>query len=86
MSDLNQQFLEAVVNSKTLTTAPDNETMLKLYALYKQGTKGDAPAEAPEDMLGMFKHKTWAELAGLSHEAAQQKYIDLVNSLLLTNR
>ena len=81
MSDLNQQFLDAVAGSKSLSNRPDNETMLKLYALYKQGTQGDAPAEGPGDMMGMFKHKAWAELAGLTTEVAQQRYIDLVNSL-----
>jgi acyl-CoA-binding protein len=81
MSDLNQQFLDAVTNSKSLSNRPDNETMLKLYALYKQGTQGDAPAEGPGDMMGMFKHKAWAELLGLTKDAAQQGYIELVTSL-----
>jgi len=81
MLDLNQQFLDAVAGSKSLSSRPDNETMLELYALYKQGTQGDAPAEGPGDMMGMFKHKAWAELVGLSKEHAQRKYIDLVNSL-----
>lgn len=81
MSDLNQQFLDAVAGSKSLSSRPDNETMLNLYALYKQGTQGDAPHEAPGDMMGMFKHKAWAALAGLSKDAAQQKYIELVHAL-----
>ena len=81
MSDLNTQFLEAVAGSKTLPNRPDDQSMLKLYALYKQGTQGDAPHEAPADMMGMFKHKAWAALAGLSKDAAQQKYIELVHSL-----
>ena len=81
MSDLNQQFLDAVAGSKSISSRPDNETMLKLYALYKQSTQGDAPTEAPGDMMGMFKHKAWAEIAGLSKDAAQQKYIELVRSI-----
>jgi acyl-CoA-binding protein len=81
MQDLNQQFQDAVAGSKTLPSRPDNETMLKLYALYKQGTQGDAPTEAPGDMMGMFKHKAWAELVGLSKDEAQLKYVELVNSL-----
>jgi len=81
MSDLNHQFLAAVEGSKSLPVRPDNETMLNLYGLYKQGTQGDAPADGPGDMMGMFKHKAWAALEGLSKDAAQQKYIDLVNSL-----
>lgn len=81
MSDLHKHFQAAVEGSKSLPVRPDNETMLKLYSLYKQGSQGDAPSEAPGDMMGMFKHKAWAELAGLSKDAAQQKYIDLVQSL-----
>jgi acyl-CoA-binding protein len=82
MSDLNQQFLDALAASKSMSSRPDNETMLTLYALYKQGTQGDAPSEGPGDMMGMFKHKAWAGLVGLSQEDAQRRYVELVNSLL----
>jgi acyl-CoA-binding protein len=81
MSEIEQDFQAAVAASKNLPRRPDNETMLKLYALYKQGTEGDAPAEAPGDMMGMFKHKAWAEVAGTARNSAQQQYIDLVNAL-----
>ena len=81
MSDLNQQFLDAVASSKSMSSRPDNETMLNVYALYKQGTQGDAPSVGPGDMMGMFKHKAWARLLGLSQDA-QRKYVELVNSLL----
>jgi acyl-CoA-binding protein len=64
MSEIEQGFKAAVAASKTLPRRPDNETMLKLHALYKQGTEGDAPAEAPGDMMGMFKYKAWAEVGG----------------------
>ena len=82
MSDLNQQFLDAVASSKSMSSRPDNETMLNVSALYKQGTQGDAPSVGPRDMMGMFKHKAWAGLLGLSQEDAQRKYVELVNSLL----
>ena len=78
---LKEQFEAAVADSKNLPERPDNMTLLKLYALYKQSTQGDAPTEAPGDMMGMFKHKAWAEIAGLSKDAAQQKYIELVRSI-----
>ena len=55
--------------------------MLKLYALYKQATAGDAPEDGPGDMVGMFKHRTWAELRGVGADDAKQRYIDLVASL-----
>ena len=82
MSDLNQQFLDAVASSKSMSSRPDNETMLNVSALYKQGTQGDAPSVGPRDMMGMFKPKAWARLLGLSQEDAQRKYVELVNSLL----
>jgi acyl-CoA-binding protein len=81
MSDLDHDFQTAVANSKTLSNRPDNATMLKLYALYKQGSVGDAPEEGPDDMVGMFKHKAWAENHGMSHDDAKKAYIALVESL-----
>ena len=47
MSDLQQQFDAAVAQSKQLPERPDNNTLLRLYALYKQGTSGDAAGERP---------------------------------------
>lgn len=81
MSDLDHNFQTAVANSKTLSNRPDNATMLKLYALYKQGSVGDAPEEGPDDMVGMFKHKAWTENHGMSQDDAKKAYIALVESL-----
>ncbi len=81
MTDLSQRFQTAVADSKELDSRPDNATMLKLYALYKQATEGDAPYEGPGDMIGKFKHKSWLEKRGISADAAMQAYIDLVASL-----
>jgi hypothetical protein len=41
MSDLKKKFEAAVANSKNLTERPDNATLLKIYALYKQASSGD---------------------------------------------
>ena len=38
MADLNATFEAAVANSKNLSERPDNVTLLKIYALYKQAT------------------------------------------------
>ena len=83
MSTLNEQFEQAVADSKTLSERPDNMTMLKLYALYKQGTAGDADGKRPgfTDMVGRAKWDAWNELKGQSTEEAQQAYIDLVEDL-----
>jgi diazepam-binding inhibitor (GABA receptor modulating acyl-CoA-binding protein) len=83
MSTLNEQFEQAVADSKTLSERPDNMTMLKLYALYKQGTAGDVDGKRPgfTDMVGRAKWDAWNELKGQSTEEAQQAYIDLVENL-----
>jgi diazepam-binding inhibitor (GABA receptor modulating acyl-CoA-binding protein) len=81
MSDLSQLFQTAVTDSKALDSRPDNATMLKLYGLFKQSTDGDAPEEGPDDMIGKFKHKSWAQTRGMTKDAAMQSYIDLVESL-----
>jgi diazepam-binding inhibitor (GABA receptor modulator, acyl-CoA-binding protein) len=83
MSDLNTAFEAAVAQSKTLSERPDNATLLKLYALYKQGTVGDNGEKKPGfgDMVGRAKWDAWNHLKGTSPEVAQQQYIDLVDSL-----
>ena len=81
--ELPQLFEQAVLNSKTLNEKPDNDTLLKLYALYKQATEGDS-AEAPAnsfDFVARFKYEAWAKLNGLPKETAMQQYVDLVTKL-----
>ena len=48
MADLQSTFDQAVIDSKSLPEKPDNMTLLKLYALYKQASAGDAPASTRE--------------------------------------
>jgi diazepam-binding inhibitor (GABA receptor modulating acyl-CoA-binding protein) len=82
--ELLQQFEQAVANSKTLSEKPDNETLLKLYSLYKQAIEGDNTGEGPSnafDFVAKFKHEAWAKLAGTSKEDAMQQYVDLVTKL-----
>ncbi|MBX9781413.1 MAG: acyl-CoA-binding protein [Chitinophagaceae bacterium] len=82
--ELNSLFEQAVANSKTLSENPDNDTLLKLYALFKQATEGDNTGTGPEnafDFVAKFKHEAWAKLAGTTKEAAMQDYIDLVTKL-----
>jgi acyl-CoA-binding protein len=81
---LQQDFEQAVSNSKSLTAKPDNETLLKLYALYKQSTEGDQTGEAPTntfDFVGKAKYEAWIALKGFTKEASMQQYIDLINKL-----
>lgn len=83
MTDLNTPFEAAVADSKNLSERPDNATMLKLYALYKQATAGDNLDKKPgfSDMVGRAKWDAWNGMKGLESDAAKQQYVDLVESL-----
>ena len=83
MADLKAAFESAVANSKNLSERPDNATLLKLYALYKQSTSGDNAEKKPGfgDMVGRAKWDAWNGVKGVSPDDAMQQYIDLVGSL-----
>jgi acyl-CoA-binding protein len=83
MSDLKAQFEAAVANSKSLSERPDNATLLKLYALYKQASAGDNTEPKPgfSDMVGRAKWDAWDKLKGKAADEAMQEYIDLIESL-----
>jgi diazepam-binding inhibitor (GABA receptor modulator, acyl-CoA-binding protein) len=83
MSDLKAKFEAAVANSKNLSERPDNSTMLKIYALYKQATTGDNAEKKPgfTDMVGRAKWDAWNNLKGTSSNDAMQQYADLIESL-----
>ena len=80
---LKDQFEAAVAGSKDLPERPDNMTLLKIYALYKQGSAGDVDGKRPgfTDMVGRAKFDAWDALKGKSSEEAMQEYIDLIESL-----
>ena len=83
MSDIASRFQTAVEDSKKLSKRPDNDTMLKLYACFKQGSAGDVEGKRPgfADLVGRAKYDVWAKLKGTAKEDAMQQYIDLVESL-----
>ena len=83
MTDLKTQFEKAVADSKSLPEKPDNATLLKLYALYKQGSGGDVDGKRPgfTDMVGRAKWDAWNELKGKAGAEAMQDYVDLIESL-----
>jgi acyl-CoA-binding protein len=80
---LQDQFAQAQLESKNLPERPDNMTLLKIYALYKQGANGDVGGERPgfTDMVGRAKYDAWAALQGTSQDDAMQQYIDLIDDL-----
>lgn len=83
MATLKSKFEAAVANSKSLTERPDNSTLLKIYALYKQATVGDNTEKKPgfTDMVGRAKWDAWNGVKGTDAKAAMQEYIDLIESL-----
>jgi acyl-CoA-binding protein len=83
MADLKMKFEAAAANSKNLSERPDNATLLKIYALYKQGSGGDNTDKKPGfgDMVGRAKWDAWNGLKGTSQDDAMQQYIDLIESL-----
>jgi acyl-CoA-binding protein len=80
---LQSQFEAAAQAATNLPARPDNETMLKLYALFKQAKTGDVTGNRPGmfDVVGRAKYDAWAGLKGMSQEAAMQAYVDLVATL-----
>ena len=83
MSDLKAKFEHTVATSKDLNQRPDNATLLKIYAFYKQATEGDNEAAKPSfsDLVGRAKWDAWSKIEGMEEGEAMQSYIDLIESL-----
>ena len=83
MATSKAKFDKAVAESKELPERPDNMTLLRIYALYKQATEGDASGERPgmTDFKGRAKFDAWASLKGQSKDTAMKAYIDLIDEL-----
>ena len=83
MSDIKAAFDKAMADSKNLSERPDNATLLKIYALYKQGSVGDNTDKKPGfgDMVARAKWDAWNSLKGTSQDDAMQQYVDLIESL-----
>jgi diazepam-binding inhibitor (GABA receptor modulator, acyl-CoA-binding protein) len=83
MTDIKATFDKAVADSKALPEKPDNQTLLKIYALYKQATAGDVEGKRPgfTDMVGRAKWDAWNEVKGKSDKDAMKEYVALIESL-----
>jgi diazepam-binding inhibitor (GABA receptor modulating acyl-CoA-binding protein) len=79
---LEADLLAAAARVRTLPHASD-DTLLRLYGLYKQATLGDNGSEEPGmfDFVGRAKWEAWSERRGMTKEAASQAYIALVDEL-----
>lgn len=80
MSDLAQQFAAAQARIKPITGL-GSDTMLELYALYKQATSGDVSGDRPGmmDLRGRAKYDAWAKRKGMTKDAAMTAYVALVD-------
>ncbi len=83
MSDLESRFETAVRDVQQLSERPGNDTLLRLYALYKQATYGDVSGRRPgmTDFVGRAKYDAWEGLKGVSKDKAMLDYINQVESL-----
>jgi diazepam-binding inhibitor (GABA receptor modulator, acyl-CoA-binding protein) len=83
MSDLTKKFEKAQADSKNLAERPDNNTLLQIYALYKQGSTGDVDGKRPgfSDMVGRAKWDAWNAIKGLSKNDAMTQYVALIDDL-----
>lgn len=82
--ELQEQFEQAVAESKNLSEKPGNETLLQLYSLYKQGSIGDINTEPPSnpfDFVAKAKYNAWAELKGKTTTDAMTEYVELISKL-----
>jgi diazepam-binding inhibitor (GABA receptor modulating acyl-CoA-binding protein) len=78
------QFLQAAEAVQQLSSKPNNETLSKLYGLYKQATVGDNNTNKPGmlDLKGNAKWNSWNNYKGYSKYQAEVEYIKLVNKLI----
>ena len=83
MLELKAAFDQAMAESKNFSERPDNATLLRIYALYKQGRSGDNTEKKPgfSDMVERAKWDAWTKLKGTSTDDAMQQYIDLIAEL-----
>jgi acyl-CoA-binding protein len=81
--DLTTKFQAAAAAAKQTKKRPDNATLLKLYAYYKQATEGDAGGDRPGgfDFVGGAKYDAWSKLKGMSADDAMTHYIKQVDRL-----
>jgi acyl-CoA-binding protein len=80
---LEKEFNAAVERTRQLNYRPSNDTLLSLYALYKQATVGDVQGKPPagNDFKSIAKYNSWKAQKGKSRDKSMKEYIDLVKSL-----
>jgi acyl-CoA-binding protein len=82
--DLDAKFQDAAKRVQTLKSRPSNDTLLELYALFKQGSAGDVEGKRPGmlDVKGRAKYDAWAKRKGMGKDQAKTEYVALVDRLV----
>jgi diazepam-binding inhibitor (GABA receptor modulator, acyl-CoA-binding protein) len=83
VTDLATQFKAAAEAVKSLPEKPENDMLLRLYGLFKQGSEGDVSGTKPGffDFKGVAKYEAWEKLKGTDSTKAMEDYIKLVKRL-----
>ncbi|XP_014275069.1 acyl-CoA-binding domain-containing protein 7 [Halyomorpha halys] len=81
---LDENFNTAAEDVKALKGTPDDQELLEIYALFKQGTVGDCNTAKPGmfDFKGKAKWEAWNAKKGTAQDAAKENYIVKVKELI----
>ena len=82
--NLEKDFLSAAENIKKCGKTFDDDTLLKLYGYFKQGTVGDCNIECPSfwQVKDRAKWDAWDQHRGMKKTHSMKKYIKLVDKLI----
>jgi diazepam-binding inhibitor (GABA receptor modulator, acyl-CoA-binding protein) len=80
---LADDFSNAQVRVKKLSSTPASDELLALYSLFKQATIGNVSGARPGmlDFKGRAKYDAWTARQGMTADGAMQAYVDLVAKL-----
>jgi len=82
-SELDADFDQAKQTLNILKSEPGNDVKLRIYALFKQATKGENTESPPSaiNFVAKVKYNAWKALSGMTQDEAKQKYVDIVEGL-----
>ena len=83
MEEINRKFQKAYEISSSMKEKLPPDTMLKLYAYYKQATKGNnyTTPSGQDPVRNAFKLNAWFQINQISEDKAKQQYIELVEKI-----
>ena len=83
MAEVDKKFAAAAKDVQQFAKRPDDEDLLRLYALYKQSTEGDVTGDRPGAfaLKDRAKYDAWARIKGTDSTKAREQYVKLVERL-----